>query len=563
MTSSPALLVATALAAAATSGFAAAETSDCSVTALTAFAVARISIASATAKPDSDKGPAYCDVLGAVTTTGEAAQDGAAKFELRLPAQWNGKFLFWGVGGLAGNLTPSLTRADIYSSVEKGYAIAVTDTGHQGDGLDASWALIKPGMADDAKLADYYFRAVHQVTTATRSLTQAYFARPADRSYFDGCSNGGREALIEAERYPDDYDGIIAGAPFLDIRAILAGVKAYQRLMSPDSYIPPPLLAVVDKTILDRCDVADGVADGLIQNPAKCDVDLKPIQCRRAGAPECLSSAQAETLTDTLLAPVRDDRGQVLYPGAALGNFSDERGLGLWLVGKGAPADFDAPEPWGPESAGVAPLSWDFADQFIKFVVERDPGFDLRRFKIGAGGIVDAAALSLFDARTSAGDAHDPKTLAAFLGRQKKLLIYHGFSDPALAPYRTMMFYEALAAATPGGYPALQRNVRLFMGPGMLHCGGGSGPNSFDMLGALEKWVELGQAPDAIAAAHFPGNDAQKKPDRTMPLCPFPAAAKYNGVGDVADAANWRCDANQDLAGVGPAGATAGLPGGR
>jgi feruloyl esterase len=535
-----------------------AETAKCSEAALTALNVPRVSIASATIKPNSTLGPEHCDVIGSVTTTGEGAPDGSAKFELRLPVAWNGKFLFWGVGGLAGNLTPSASLADIYAAVGKGYATARTDTGHEGNGLEAGWALVKPGQADDAKLADYYFRAIHQVTLAARQVVEGYFGRSVARSYFDGCSNGGREALIEAERYPDDYDGIIAGAPFMDLHAILSGVKAFQRLLDPAAYLPAALLPAIDRATTAACDGLDGVKDGLIQNPARCSADLQPLLCKAAGQQDCLTEAQLQTLIGTDLAPLRDAEGRVLYPGGALGGLANG-GLDSWVVGEASPSDFNAMEPWAGDAAAKAPLSWHFTDQILKYIIERDPAFDIRAFKIGKDGVVDPGALALFDQRTAAADADDPKALARYLSEQKKLLMYHGYSDPALAAYRTIMFYQALAAQSPGRYPALQNNVRLFMAPEMHHCGGGTGPNSFDAVTALETWVEQGRAPDAIIAAHHPANDLRQPADRTMPLCPFPAEAKYRGKGDVNDAANWSCTANQDLLNLGSAGVAAGL----
>jgi feruloyl esterase len=359
-------------------------------------------------------------------------------------------------------------------------------------------------------------------------------------------------------RYPDDYDGVIAGAPFLDLKAILAGAAMYQRLLSRPAFIPASLLPAIDQAVYQACDSADGVKDGLIQYPGKCGFDPKTMVCKGAQTLNCLTDEQATTLT-TYLSGVRNEAGQVVYPGASMTDLHGG-GMDAWLVGAGVPADFSANEPWGDAAQRKAPLSWQFSDGVLKYIVERDPGFDIRTLKLGSAGVIGAPLLAKFDERTKAGNADRPQSLDRFIAAGKKLLMYHGFSDPALSPYRTIAFYEEAAAANPGKYQQLQNNVRLFMVPGMMHCAMGPGPNVFDTLSALEAWVEQGKAPDTIHASHYKNNSPQLPVDRTMPLCPFPAMAKYSGAGDVNDAANWSCPAgNQDLLDAGPAGKRAGL----
>lgn len=433
---------------------------DCSLAAVSALKGRGVSIASADMKSD---GGLFCDVKGTLVTTGEGAPDGLARFEVRLPAQWNGKFLFLGVGGLGGNLYPSVTRADLLAATAGNYATAITDTGHEGAAsADARWALIKAGVADEAKLTDYYFRAVHQVTLAARQLVQSYYGKPPARSYFDGCSNGGRQALMEASRYPDDFDGIVAGAPFMDIKAILAGTRLYQHLLTPSAYIPAALLPIIDAATLASCDAVDGVKDGLIQNPAKCSLDLKSLICKPGEESNCLNSDQVAALK-IYFSATRDETGRYLFPGSANTDLQGG-GMSVWSVGTAAPDDMRAAEPWAKPDQ--RPLSWQFVDGVMKYIVERDPDFDLRKFRF------DARSTALFTERTGAGNADDPAKLAPFIAKGKKLLIYHGFSDPALAPLRTIKFYEELAAAH-GGYEKLQDNVRLFLAPDVQHCGGG------------------------------------------------------------------------------------------
>ena len=248
----------------ATSSPAAAQGTACSAGAISAFNVSGVTIVTATDVPAATPNPEYCDVIGTLNTSGHATPPGSAGFEVRMPVSWNGKFLFFGVGGLAGSTYADLAAnpVDVAEALGKGYATAITDTGHQAGGTDASWALIKPGVPDRAKVADYYYRATHEVTIAAKSLVSAFYSQDISYSYFDGCSNGGHQATTEAADYPGDYDGIIAGAPFFDARAILQGTHFYkQQFSSPAAFLPATVLPAVDKAIAASCDAVDGVAD--------------------------------------------------------------------------------------------------------------------------------------------------------------------------------------------------------------------------------------------------------------------------------------------------------------
>jgi feruloyl esterase len=529
----------------------------CNAPSLAGLGVVNVTIVSAVDVPASGANPEFCQVLGTVKTTGFGAPDGSAQFKLQLPSPWNGKFLFFGVGGLAGSLSPAANPVDFVSATTKGYATIITDTGHQAGGTDASWALTAPGVPDEAKLIDYFFRAAHQVTQAGKLLVQSFYQAPIARAYFEGCSNGGRMAYMEATRFPEDYDGIIAGAPFMDMRTLLAG-RLFQvtQLASPNAYIPAGKLAMVDAAIRASCDKADGVADGLIQNPAKCAFDPKTLvkSTCTAGDASCLTPEQGHTLA-TYFTALRNEDGDLVYPGQAVGEVGGGDGMDLWSTGFVPPTDFTANEPWGNQGFSPSPISWQFVDHFLKYIVTRDPNFDIRTFDEGTR--IDNRALDLLDDRTEAGDADIPRKLERFLAQNRKLLVYHGFSDPALPAFRTIVHYEALAQRT--GLDKLRKNMRLFMVPAMHHCVGGPGPNVFDTLSALEKWVEHGQAPDAIPATHFVNNNPALGADRTMPLCAFPQEAQYRGAGDVNSAANWACTPNQRLLEVGPNGRQAGL----
>lgn len=530
----------------------------CAGDAVTALKVPHAAISSATSVAAAGADPAYCDVLGTLETGGEGAPPGSAKFEVKLPAEWNGKFLYLGVGGFAGSLRPAVNGPDLAEALPQGYAVAISDTGHVGQGafngvFDATWAIDAPGRPDRAKLADYYFRATHQVTVAAKLLVQRYYAAPAiRRAYFDGCSNGGRMGLMEAGRYPDDYDGIIAGAPYMDV--VGTNVSAVSRAEAfIAGYIPPPMLAKIDAAVRASCDAGDGVKDGLIQNPARCAFDPAALQCRGGDAQDCLSAAQVRAVKSYISA-IRDKRGHVIYQGMSVADFSSEFGLVPWEE-TAPPSDPAAAEPWG---SGTPPIMWAAGDGTARFFVALDPGFDTRRLEI-KGNIAGGGVIARYRRMLAVGSADNPARLAQFLAKGKKLILYHGFADAALSPYTTVHFYRALAHRM-GSYAKTQRQVRLFMAPGLAHCRLGPGPNSFDMLGALDAWVEKGAAPEAIIATKYVHDKPADGVARSMPLCKFPEEARYDGKGDVNDAKSWRCEAgDRRMEEIGANGAAAGL----
>ncbi len=533
--------------------------------------------------------PSYCDVEGLVSTDGDGAGAGAAGFEIKLPENWNHKFLFWGAGGLAGTLTPGANSVDLQLALPKGYATAVTDAGHEGYG--PSWALMAPHKLDEPRLIDYWYRAAHAVTVAGKALVERYYAGAIAQAYFDGCSNGGRMALMEAMRYPEDYDGIVAGAPWLDLRTQLAGYKNVEAFF--DHFIPRDLLSAISGAVLESCDGLDGVADGLIQNPARCVFDPQKLVCTSDQTGRCLSQDQATALSIYLRA-VSDLEGRVVFPGQPVSDLGDEGGLipwvetqqadpalsarqdisplaSAWLItkaiakvlGESSPqAVVDAPQEISSQLAHYVdmmemPLAWEYADWILRYLMAQDPSFRTLSRWAERGGVVSSGMLRRFDEAVAAGNVDRPERLGAFLSRGGKIILYHGFSDPGISPFRTIMFYRDLARQH-GGYAAARKQVRLFMVPGMLHCGGGNGPNQFDTLSPLERWVEAGLTPDGIIATGS-SNGRNGGVPRTMPLCAFPDAAVHKGAGDVNDANNWSCTANGDLLQSGPNGHESGL----
>ncbi|HTC63764.1 MAG TPA: tannase/feruloyl esterase family alpha/beta hydrolase [Candidatus Saccharimonadales bacterium] len=516
---------------------------DCTPASLGALNVPNMTISSATVVPAATPNPEYCDVKGTVTTTGEGAENGSANFEVMLPTNWNQKFIFHGVGGLAGTLSSSANPADQALFLPRGYATAITDTGHLV--ANPTWEYTAPGEPDMPKVIDYYYRAVHDVTLAAKMLVKNYYhAETIRRSYFDGCSNGGKMGMIEAGRYPADYDGIISGAPWLDpVGTSLWSLKNIKALL--EAYIPAAKFQAVSAAILKQCDKADGVADGLIQNPAKCAFQPDAL------VPETLTQKQADALK-LIMNPVRDEQGKIIFPGASVGNLGQDnitvRGATNYL--ETPPSDPTSAKPWGD---ATVPANWSLSQNILMKLGFRDGGKDMNN-SVESNGVVKSDALNLVYTRLAADVPNDPSKLSAYFAKGGKLLIYHGFDDLIISPYSSIWFYEDLAQEN-GGYPKLQQSARLFMVPGMQHCVLGAGPNSFDTLSALEQWVEKGIAPDAIPATHL----ANGVVDRTMPLCKFPEQAHYKGSGDAKSVASWSCKADdKSLLAVGPNGTQAG-----
>jgi feruloyl esterase len=453
-------------------------------------------------------------------------------------------------------------------ALARGYAIAATDDGHaanpRGFVFDGTFALAAPGVSNTDALTDYFYRAVHTMAAAGKQFVQNWYAGTLARSYYFGCSDGGREGMVEVTRYPNDFDGYITGDPFFDVPGqTLAGKAAVALLAAPDAYIPPALLQAVDAAVHANCDAADGVQDGLIQNPGKCSFSPQSLLCQGGNTQNCLSQDQVNTLTRWFSA-AKDQEGRVvtlgypvsdIYNGGELGN-----NLYRWTEAAGPPLDINAAEPWGT-SPPTQPPAWSSVDQTLKYFVYLDPNFDTNHnFPIDSRGVVNDAALALLVARTDIGSGDFPQQFGPFLTSGRKLIMYHGYSDGWINPFHTIRFYQDWARLV-GGYDALNPNARLFMVPGLYHCQRGPGPNIFDTLTALERWVENNVPPEGIVATKYTNDDSAQPVQRTMPLCSFPTQAHLAAAGDMNQASNWSCAANQDLLQVGPDGALAGLVG--
>jgi feruloyl esterase len=439
--------------------------------------------------------PAFCRVAATLKPT----RDSDIKIEVWLPASgWNGKFQAVGNGGWAGVISyPAMAQA-----LEHGYATSSTDTGHVG--ATGSFALGHP-----EKLTDFGYRAVHEMTVKAKAIVAAFYGGPPKVSYWNGCSTGGRQGLKEAQRFPDDYDAIIAGAsanPRTHLSTwqiwLAQGVLKDQR-----NYIPASKYPVIHKAVLEACDAADGLKDGLLNDPSLCHFDPKVIECKEGDAPTCLTPGQVDGARRMYAAPRNPRTNREIFPPVEPGS---ELGWGMLVTG---------PEPFSAAT-----------DQF-RYVVFKDPNWDWRALNLDS----DVALADKIDNDTI--NAIDPN-LMPFLARGGKLLMYHGWADPGVAPRASINYYKAAVDSLSGAGLRPADSIRLFMVPGMGHCGGGEGPNTFDMVSVLEQWKEQGHAPARIVASHRSAG----KVDRTRPLCPYPQVAQYKGTGSIDDEANFACE---------------------
>jgi len=437
--------------------------------------------------------PSFCRVAATL----KPSSDSDIKIEVWMPTSgWNGKFQAVGNGGWAG----FIAYGAMSQAVRNGYATASTDTGHVGG--RGTFALGHP-----EKLTDFGYRAVHEMTVQSKSVIEAFYGKPSRISYWNGCSTGGREGLKEAQKYPKDYDAIIAGAAANPRTHLSTWQIAIGQAMFKDStsVIPKSKFAMIHKAVVDACDALDGVKDGLINDPTQCHFQPSTLLCKGADAPNCLTAPQVETMTK-IMSPVMNSRtGKEIYPtyapGAELG--------------------------WGVLLGGTEPFIYAL-DQY-RYVVFKDPNWDWRTMNLDS----DPALADKVDDNTI--NAVDPN-LSEFVAHGGKLLMYHGWADPNVASLASVEYYNNVVEVM-GGAEKTSSFIRLFMMPGMGHCEGGEGPDTFDKMAVIENWYEQGKAPERIVASHLTNGVV----DRTRPLCPYPQLASYKGNGSINDAANFVC----------------------
>jgi feruloyl esterase len=498
-----------------------------------------VTITSATPADVPSTTIAFCDVRGNITT--EDPGPNTVEFELGLPVLDNGRFLFLGGGGFNGYIP----AGEVDDGVSVGFATAYTDSGHESffasipgeegfSSLDGSWGLLAGNMPNTPAQVDFSYRGVHASTVVAQSITAGYYSMTSSPiSYFDGCSTGGREALVEAQKFPDDYNGIVAGDPAISDPIAGFNWNDQALLSSFDAYLSNSAVAILDAAVTAACDGSDGVIDGLIEDPRLCKFNPASIECKGGATSNCLTAAQVATVR-AIQKGARAEDGTQLYPGYTLSNPGGSDGWDLWITGFVTPTIPPVGgEPWGspPASLATAPFQWSFQDQFLKYFVFNDPTYNSLTFDFNGS---DVAMLEEVVARY--GGNGENTDLSPFFANGGKLIMYHGWSDPALTPFVSVDYYSAVAKTLGGGFKHLQKNARLFMVPGMHHCTGGPGPYNFDPLTPLVGWVETGVAPDRIIGEVPAGPQA----GRTFPLCPFPSLAVYKG-GGVDDAANWVC----------------------
>jgi hypothetical protein len=452
--------------------------------------------------------PAYCRIDGMLDRrVGDKGVTYGTGFAIALPDAWNGRFLMQGGGGLNGTVQMPLgmVAAGGKPGLARGFAVASTDTGHQskgGGGFDATF------MQDQQAALDFAYVAIGKVASLSKRIIAQYYGKEADHAYFTGCSTGGREAMLMTQRYPTYFDGIVAGAPAMRTGhsnlALRFMAVTYNQIAPRDAQGKPITAQALSdsdrKLVLDgilaACDADDGLKDGMIFDPIVCKFDLETLVCKGAKAEDCLSAQQAAAIKKAFAGP-KDSRGNQVYPG-----FLYDTGI---AAARGIPGVLRQPSPPGP------PV------QSLEMDIDRE------------------ARAADIDPQSILTDTGSWTNLDTFSGRGGKLIFFHGVSDAWFSALDTVGYYEAMARNN-GGLEKVRDWSRLFLTPGMAHCGGGEATlDSFDLLSAVVDWVEKGSTPDAVKAT------GQSLPGRSRPLCPHPQHTHYKGEGDPQDASSFEC----------------------
>jgi len=449
-----------------------------------------VKITSAVDVQPASSGPiraAHCKVDGIIGTE--------IKFELLLPGAWNGKFFMGGGGGFVGSIQNTAAP-----TVNEGYATVGTDTGHTGGAIDGKWAL-----NNIERRVNFGYLAVHRTADVAKSIIASYYGNASSKNYFIGCSRGGGQATMEALRYPDDFDGVVAGAPAMDWTGIAAQFLKDAQTAFPTPSTPlftPDVMKSVAAQVLAKCDALDGVTDGVMEDPRKCTVDVASLTG--------LSDAQKAALKKIYAAPRAKD-GTVLYAAQPFGGEGEGGGWPAWISGGVMP--------------GGTSARFGFSTELFKYFVFNDPNWDYTKYDF-ANFKKDTELTASFL------NSNDPN-LDAFKSKGHKVIMWHGWADAGLSPLGTVQYYEQVESRD----PKAQDFFRLFMLPGVLHCGGGAGPDTVDWTTAIADWVEKGQAPDRLIARKVMSGAVKT----SRPVCPYPQHAVYSGSGSTDDERSFAC----------------------
>jgi feruloyl esterase len=473
---------------------AAAQTAPIACPQLTGLRLPDVKISEATEVPAATAGAiraAHCRVLGVIGTE--------IRFSLLLPREWNQKFFMGGGGGFVGSIQNSAQ-----STVNAGYATAGTDTGHQGTGTDASWA-----YNNLERQLNFGYLAVHRTAETAKAIITSHYGRAPVRNYFQGCSRGGGQALMEAQRFPADFDGIISGAPAYDCTGTAAAMIRNMQALFPDPQktnalmFTPETLRTVEASIVKACDAGDGVTDGVVDDPRQCRFDVNALP---------LTEAQKNALK-VIYAPTTNHDGEI-YPGQPFGGEGQAAGWPAWITGA------------TPPQAGQSPsLRFAFGTGVFKYLVFNDPNWDYSKYDFTNWKKDTALAATFLNATNP--------DLSAFNARGGKLILWHGWADPALTPLASIRYHDQVL----GHDPNARSYFRMFLMPGVLHCAGGVGPDTADWTTAIAEWVESGKAPERVIATKVVNGAAT----RSRPLCPYPQKAVYNGSGSTDDERSFAC----------------------
>jgi Tannase and feruloyl esterase len=468
--------------------------------------------------------PAFCRVRAEIKPT----SDSLIKIEVWMPSDgWNGKYEQVGNGGLAG----SINLFSLASEMKKGFATAGTDDGHEGQGTDGAWAMGHP-----EKVKDFGYRAVHETSVAAKKIIAAYYRKPFRYSYFSGCSEGGREALMEAQRFPDDFDGILAGAPAHYWTLLMAAFAWNAQAMNdPASFLSTPKRVALQNSAVAACGKQDGATDNFIKDPLRCQFNPSVLLCEGPDSDACLTPPQVDAVKKIYAGPKDPLSGKQISAGYEPGAEAEQGFPGIsfasYVFGSGPGMSLDSL----------------FATSFYGAFIFENPNWNFAQLNFDKDiTTTDAKVGSILNA--------DNPDLTAFRAHGGKLIHYHGWNDGSPPPLHSVEYYQNVTEKM-GGVEKTQKFYRLFMVPGMMHCGSGPGPNDFgnmldlvpaadaehNIFVALQEWVEQGAPPDQVIATKYKDDNPANGIAMTRPLCPFPKQAKWNGKGETSDAANWIC----------------------